>query len=196
MSGSIDSTALEQLFNEARTHSSWLNMPVKDEQLKQAWDLAKMGPTAVNCSPTRIVFVRSPEAKERLKPCLSEGNVEKTMAAPATAIIGHDMAFYNKLDKLTLSDETKLRFIGKPALIDSTAYRNGTLQGAYLILACRALGLDCGPMSGFDPIKTESEFFPEQSITPNFMCNIGYGDSKKLKERRPRLDFEEACSIV
>ncbi len=196
MSGLLDNGVLELLFNQARTHSYWLNMPVKDELLEQAWDLAKMGPTSANCSPARIVFVRSKEAKERLRPCLAEGNIEKTMAAPATAIIGYDMAFHEKLPRLFPHEDARSWFTGNPALIDSTAFRNGTLQGAYFILACRALRLDCGPMSGFDPHKTEAEFFPEQGITPNFLCNIGYGDTKRLHDRAPRFDFEEACSII
>jgi len=196
MTSCIDHTALEQLFFEARTHDKWLNMPVSDELLSKAWDLAKMGPTSANCSPVRIAFVRSEEAKERLRPCLADGNIEQTMAAPATAIIGHDMAFFEKLPQLYPHTDARSWFAGNPALIDSTAFRNGTLQGAYLIMACRALGLDCGPMSGFDPIKTEAAFFPERGVTVNFLCNIGYGDKKALHDRSPRLEFDEACEIV
>ena len=196
MSLSVDHKALEQLFYEARTFSAWLNMPVSDDLLKQAWDLARMGPTSANSSPVRIVFVRSEAAKERLRLCLNEGNVEQTMAAPATAIIGHDMAFYEKLPELYPHTDARSWFADNPALIESTAFRNGTLQGAYLILACRALGLDCGPMSGFDAVKTEAEFFPEKGVTVNFLCNIGYGDKRALHPRNPRLEFDAACQII
>ena len=192
----IDHTALDQLFYEARTHKKWLNMPVSDELLDKAWELARMGPTSGNSSPVRIVFVRSAEAKERLRPLLDRGNIEQTMAAPATAIIGHDMAFYEKLPKLHPHGDARSWFVGNPALIEATAFRNGSLQGAYLIMACRALGLDCGPMSGFDAAQAEAEFFPEKGVTVNFLCNIGYGDKKDLHPRAPRLEFDEACEIV
>lgn len=192
----LDAAALDVLFRDARTHNGWQDRPVAAELLRAVWDLAKMGPTSANCSPARVVFVVSAAAKEKLKPCLAPGNVDKTMAAPATAIIGHDLSFYDRLPVLFPHTDARAWFVGNQALIDSTAFRNGTLQGAYLILAARALGLDCGPMSGFDNAKVDATFFAGTTIKSNFLCNLGYGDPAKLHPRAPRLEFDEACSIA
>jgi 3-hydroxypropanoate dehydrogenase len=192
----IDDHALAQLFIDARTHNAWHAVEVADSLLERIVDLMKLGPTSANCSPARIVFVRSPEGKARLKPLLSEGNVEKTMAAPVTAIIGHDHLFYEKLPQLFPHTDAKSWFVGKPEHIRETAFRNGTLQGAYLIMAARALGLDCGPMSGFDKAGVTREFFSGTAVEANFLCNLGYGNPDALKPRSPRLDFDEMASIV
>jgi 3-hydroxypropanoate dehydrogenase len=196
VSGVIDERALDVLFREARTHNGWDGQPVGEDLLRAVWDLARMGPTSANCSPARIVFVISPEAKDKLKPCLMEGNVDKTMAAPATAIIGHDLAFHDRLPELFPHTDARSWFVGKPSHIETTAFRNGTLQGAYFILAARAMGLDCGPMSGFDNAKVDEAFFAGTTIRSNFLCNIGYGDPHKLHPRSPRLAFDEACKVV
>lgn len=191
----IDDKALDALFRTARTHNGWLDKPVSDAQLRQLWDLMKMAPTSANCMPARIVFVRSKEAKEKLKPALSPGNLDKTMAAPATAIIAHDLEFFENLPRLYPQADMKANFVGKPAVAEVAAFRNGSLQGAYFILAARALGLDCGPMSGFDNAKVDAAFFPGGKVKTNFLCNIGYGDAAKVRPRNPRLAFEEACRI-
>ena len=196
MTRTLDRTALDVMFREARTHNGWQDKPVTPELLRQVWDLARMGPTSANCSPARIVFVVSAEGKERLKACLAEGNVAKTMAAPATAIIGHDMTFYDRLPELFPHTDARAWFVGNQDLIDKTAFRNGTLQGAYLMLAARALGLDCGPMSGFDNAKLDAAFFAGTAVKSNFLCNLGYGDPARLHPRTPRLSFEEACRIA
>ncbi len=187
---------LEQIFFNARTHVAWLDKPVDDALLRQAYDLAKLGPTSANCSPMRIVFVKSKEAKEKLKPHLAAGNVDKTMAAPATAIIAYDLEFYNQLPKLFPHTDARSWFVDKPAFIQETAFRNGSLQGAYFILAARSLGLDCGPMSGFDNAGVDAEFFANTSIKSNFLINLGYGDSSLLHPRGPRLTFDEVCKIL
>lgn len=192
----LDDTALDILFREARTHKGWRKEPVDDATLRAAYDLARMGPTSANCSPMRVVFVRSPEAKAKLKPCLDRGNVEKTMAAPATAIVAHDLRFYEHLPRLYPFADARSWFEGNEAKIQETAFRNGTLQGAYLIVACRALGLDCGPMSGFDNAAVDKTFFAGGTVRSNFLCNIGRGDPAALPPRAPRLDFDEACAIV
>lgn len=196
MSNRIDERALDVLFREARTHNGWLDRPVSDETLKELFDLLKMGPTSANCSPARFVFVKSPEAKERLKPALSAGNLDKTLAAPVTVIVAHDMEFYEKLPFLFPHTDARSWFAGKPAAIESTAMRNGTLQGAYLIMAARSLGLDCGPMSGFSNAKVDEAFFAGTSIKSNFLVNLGYGDAEKLFARSPRFAFEDACQIL
>jgi len=196
MTGAIDDRALDQLFREARTHGAWLDKPVPADRLKVVWDLARMGPTSANCSPARIVFVVSAEAKARLKPCLNEGNVAKTMAAPATAIIGHDLKFYDSLPQLYPHADARSWFVGDEPKIVATAFRNATLQGAYLIMAARALGLDCGPMSGFDEAKVDAAFFAGTDVKSNFLCNLGYGSGERIRPRSPRLDFDDACSIV
>lgn len=192
----IDDKALDTLFRAARTHGAWLGKPVGDALLRQLWDLAKMPPTSANSQPARIVFVRSAAAKEKLRPCLSAGNVDKTMAAPVTAIVAHDLEFFELLPKLYSHVDMRANFAGKPEAAATAAFRNGSLQGAYLILAARALGLDCGPMSGFDSAKLDAAFFPEGKVKSNFLCNLGYGDIAKVRPRNPRLDFDEACKIV
>lgn len=196
MPHAIDDAALAQLFLSARTHSAWRDEPVPDELLVKLVDVMKLGPTSANCEPARIVFVKSGEAKARLKPHLSEGNRDKTMAAPVTAIIGHDLEFYEKLPRLFPHTDARSWFVGKPDHIRETAFRNGTLQGAYLILAARALGLDCGPMSGFDQAAVTAEFFAGTSAKANFLCNLGYGDASVLKPRSPRLAFDEIATIA
>jgi len=195
MTTPLAETALDTLFLTARTHNRFTDRPVPDDVLRRAWDLARMGPTAANCQPARVVFVREPEAKAKLKPALAPGNVEKTMAAPVTAIIGSDLEFYEKLPKLFPHVDARSWYVGNEALIRETAFRNSTLQGAYLIMALRALGLDCGPMSGFNAAAVDAAFFAGTKVTANFLINIGYGEASALYPRNPRLDFEEACRI-
>jgi 3-hydroxypropanoate dehydrogenase len=192
----LDDRSLDIIFREARTHSEWLDKPVSDELIRKVYDLMKWAPTSANSSPARIVFVRSAAAKGRLLPAMAPGNVDKTRAAPVTAIIAHDTEFHEKLPKLFPHADARSWFAGNQALIDTTAFRNGTLQGAYLIIAARALGLDAGPMSGFDNAKVDKEFFPEGKIKSNFLVNLGYGDGAKLFPRSPRLSFAEAAQIL
>jgi 3-hydroxypropanoate dehydrogenase len=192
----LDAAALDLLFREARTHNGWKPEPVPESLLRQVFDLTKFGPTSANCSPLRIVFVSSPEGKERLKPALAAGNLEKTLAAPVTAIFAIDSQFYEELPKLFPHADARAWFTSSPALAEATAFRNGTLQAGYFILAARALGLDCGPMSGFDNAAVDKEFFPDGRFKSNFLCNIGHGDPSKLFPRSPRFEFEEACSIA
>jgi 3-hydroxypropanoate dehydrogenase len=196
MSHALDAAALSQLFLAARTHNAWLDKPVPDDLLVQLVNTLKMGPTSANCSPARIVFVRSPEAKARLKPQLSEGNRDKTMSAPVTAVIGYDLKFYDRLPMLFPHTDARSWFAGKPEHIRETAFRNGSLQGAYLILAARALGLDCGPMSGFNADGVTAEFFSGTEVKTNFLCNLGYGDASVLKSRAPRLTFDDIARIA
>jgi 3-hydroxypropanoate dehydrogenase len=196
MVNSIDQSAINQLFLNARTHSFWQDKEVSDDLLKQVYDLAKMCPTSANCSPLRVIFVKSTTAKEKLRPLLAEGNIEKTMSAPVTAILGHDMEFHEKLPTLFPHADAKSWFTGSPELVETTAFRNGTLQGAYFILAARSLGLDCGPMSGFDNKGVDRSFFADTSFRSNFLCNLGYGIPEKLFSRSPRLNFTEACQIL
>jgi len=192
----LNQTALDTLFYTARTHNGWLDREVSDAQLAHLYDLMKWAPTSANSSPARLVFVRSAEAKARLAPALSAGNLAKTMAAPVTVIIGMDMAFYDKLPQLSPAVDARSWFAGNEAAIQATAFRNSSLQGGYLILAARALGLDCGPMSGFDNAKVDAAFFAGTPVQANFLCNLGYGDPAKLRPRAPRLAFAEACRIV
>ena len=192
----IDTAALHQLFLDARTHNGWRDQPVTDAELEHLFDLLKMGPTSANCSPARFLFVRTPEAKARLLPCMAAGNVEKTRAAPVTAIIGYDLEFYEKLPQLFPHTDARSWFAGKPDLIASAAFRNGSLQGGYLILAARAIGLDCGPMSGFDNARVDAEFWAGTAVRTNFICNLGHGDPSKLMPRSPRFRFDEACRIL
>jgi len=188
---------LDLIFRQARTHNAWLNKPVEDALLRQVYDLAKMGPTSANMCPMRIVFVKSKEAKEQLKPALDKGNVDKTMAAPVTAICAMDIHFFEQLPKLFPHADAKAWFKDLPQpVLEYIALRNGSLQGAYLMLAARSLGLDCGPMSGFDNAKVDAAFFAGTTIKSNFLCNLGYGDASKLFPRSPRLDFDEACKVV
>ena len=189
-------TDTKVIFEDARTHTAWQERPVTDDLLRRVYDVAKMGPTSSNCCPMRLVFVKSAEAKARLKPCLSEGNVEKTMKAPATAIIAYDTEFYELLPKLFPHRDVRAGFANNAELARTTAFRNGSLQGAYLMIAARALGLDCGPMSGFDNAKLDAGFFPDGRWQSNFLCNLGYGDPSKLRPRNPRPSFEEACRIL
>jgi 3-hydroxypropanoate dehydrogenase len=192
----LDDAALDTLFRTARTHNAWQKKPVSDALLQAVWELAKMGPTSANCSPMRILFVRSAEAKARLVPLLLEGNRAKTLQAPVTAIIGYDLEFHDKLPRLFPHTDARAWFVGKPELIATTAFRNGTLQGAYLIMAARALGLDCGPMSGFDNDAVDAAFFPGGTVKSNFLCSLGYGDPAGMLPRHPRLAFDEACKII
>jgi len=193
----LDSAALDTLFRTARTHNGWQDRPVTDEHLRQIYDLMKMGPTSANCSPARIVFVRSVAAKARLKPALSAGNLDKTLAAPATAIIAYDLKFYDQLPKLfPHNPDARNWFANDARAAEVAAFRNGSLQGAYFILAARSVGLDCGPMSGFDNAKVDAEFFPGGQVKSNFLCNLGFGDPAKLFPRSPRLDFAEACEVL
>ncbi|PPC86223.1 MAG: malonic semialdehyde reductase [Hyphomicrobium sp.] len=196
MSTALAATALDQLFLSARTHNAWQTRDVPEALLRQLVDLMKMGPTSVNCSPARIVFVTSPEAKERLKPHLMEGNVDKTMAAPTTAIIATDYKFYDHLPKLFPHTDAKAWFTGNKEFADTSAFRNGSLQGGYFIMAARALGLDCGPMSGFNNAAVDAEFFTGTEIKSNFLCNLGYGDPAGLRSRSPRFTFDEMARIV
>jgi 3-hydroxypropanoate dehydrogenase len=202
---------IEQMFHEPRTHNAWLDKPVPDETLRELYDALKWGPTSANTSPARFVFIRTAKGKERLRPSLSPGNVEKTMSAPVTVIVAFDLQFYEKLPSL-FPHNPAMRdlFAANPALIEVTARRNSSLQGAYMMLAARALGLDCGPMSGFDNARLdeeffgagkecegcEQEFFPAGHVKSNFLCNLGYGDRSKLFPRGPRLAFDEACTLM
>jgi 3-hydroxypropanoate dehydrogenase len=192
----ISKDALAQLFHEARTYSAWLPVPVPAELLRKAYELSRLGPTSANASPARFVFLTTPEAKARLKPALAPLNVDKTMSAPANAIIAWDTEFHEQLPKLFPQADMRAYFVGNAALIEETAFRNSSLQAAYFILAARALGLDCGPMSGFDPGKVNAEFFPDGKWKVNLLCNLGYGDPSKLFPRNPRLEFEEAAKIL
>lgn len=195
MIDSISQSSLAKLFSEARTHNFWLEKPVSDDILKAVYEQCKWAPTSANSSPARFVFVKSEEAKHKLQPAISEGNLEKTMSAPVTVIVATDFNFFEKLPQLFPHADAKSWFVGNQSLIESTANRNATLQGAYLILAARALGLDCGPMSGFDNALVDKAFFAGTSIKSNFLINLGYGDAEKLFPRSPRLSFDEACQI-
>jgi 3-hydroxypropanoate dehydrogenase len=185
----------EQIFDNARTHNGFRAEPVPEATLRQLYDLMKWGPTSANCSPARIVFVTSAAAKERLLACMGPGNVDKTRSAPVTAIIGMDLAFVDTLPKLFPHVDARPWFAGKPEFIESTAFRNSSLQGGYFIVAARALGLDCGPMSGFDAAKVDAAFWAGTSVKTNFVCNLGHGDTTKLFARSPRLAFEDVCRI-
>lgn len=207
----LNDTALDVLFRQARTYSKWLPRAVSDDTLRQLYDLLKWGPTSANSSPARFAFLRSPEAKERLRPALAPLNVDKTMKAPVTVIVAYDLRFYEHLGKLfPIGPGMRKMFESTPAVVETTAKRNSSLQGAYLMLAARSLGLDCGPMSGFDNAKVdeeffaagkpcfgcEQEFFPEGHVKSDFLCNLGYGDPSTLQPRLARLSFAEACSLL
>jgi 3-hydroxypropanoate dehydrogenase len=205
MSTSLDNEALDLLFRQARTHNVWLDRPVPDDILRQLYDLVKFGPTSANSNPARILFLRTREAKERLRAALSSTNADKTMQAPVTAILAYDLRFFEETPKLFPHNPAMANvFSSSLQLAETTAFRNGSLQGGYFILAARALGLDCGPMSGFDNAKVDAEFFTASAGNPpsfhqvksNFLCNIGYGDASKLFPRNPRLAFEEACRLL
>lgn len=192
----IHHAALTQIFLDARTLHRWQNRPVTEQLLRQIYDIAKMGPTSANSLPLRILFLRTAEAKARLKPHLAQGNVEPVMAAPVTAIFAQDMRFYDYLPRTFPHTDAKSWFAGNPHLITQTAFRNSSLQAAYFMIAARALGLDCGPMSGFSNDGVDKEFFPEGRYQSNFICNLGYGDRSRLHPRNPRLSFEETCEIL
>jgi 3-hydroxypropanoate dehydrogenase len=192
----ISDDALDQLFRNARTQNKWQDRPVSPTLLHALYDLLRMGPTSANCSPARFVFLTTDKARERLKPHLLPSNVSKVMTAPVTVIIGHDLAFYEKLPQLFPHTDARSWFVGNETLIQTTAFRNGTLQGAYLIMAARAVGLDCGPMSGFNNAGVDQEFFANTTIKSNFICGLGYGDPSGVFARSPRLSFDEACKIV
>ena len=192
----LDPRALDQLFRSARTHNAWQPKDVPDALLHELYDLLKWAPTSANASPARFVFVKSPEAKAKLKAALSPGNVDKTMTAPVTVIVAQDMAFYDKLPQLFPHADARSWFAGNDALIESTAFRNATLQGAYMIMAARSLGLDTGAMSGFDNAQLDAAFFAGTPVKSNFLINLGYGDPAGLFPRSPRLSFDEAARIA
>ena len=192
----LDAAALDQLFRAARTYYAWTEQPVGDAELHRMHELLRMGPTSANSSPARFLFLRTPEAKERLRPALSAGNVDKTMSAPVVTIVAHDPAFYESLPKLFPHADARAWFADNPALSEVTAFRNGTLQGAYLILAARAVGLDAGPMSGFDTAAVDREFLQALGWRSNFLVNLGHGDPSGLHPRAPRFEFDEACRLL
>ncbi|ELY2797501.1 malonic semialdehyde reductase [Cronobacter dublinensis] len=196
MSEALSASALATLFTDARTHSAWLDAPVSDEQLRDIYDMVRLGPTSANCSPGRLLFVKTPDAKARLLPALSSGNVEKTLRAPVTAIVAWDHEFYEALPQLFPYADARAWFTSSPAVAEETAFRNSSLQAGYLIIACRALGLDTGPMSGFDRAAVDAEFFSGTTWKSNLLINIGYGDAATLHPRLPRLSFDDACAIV
>jgi 3-hydroxypropanoate dehydrogenase len=196
MAEPVSEQCLDTVFRNARSFNAWQDRPVSDEQIEALYELLKWGPTSANSSPARFVFVKSDEAKARLKPCLAEGNVDKSMTAPVVAIVAMDMEFYEQLPKLFPHTDARSWYVGKPDKIQVTAMRNSSLQGAYLIMAARSLGLDCGPMSGFDGDKLDEVFFPDGKVKSNFICALGYGDASQLHPRGPRLDFDEACEIL
>ena len=192
----IDETALDQLFRTARTHNAWQDRPVDDATLHAVYDLLRMGPTSANSSPARFVFVRTPEGKARLRPALSSGNLDKTMKAPVTVIVAYDPRFYDHLPKLFPHADAKSWFTSNAELAEVTAFRNGTLQGAYLVIAARAAGLDAGPMSGFDNGRVDAAFLDAHGWKSNFLVNMGYGDPAAMLPRSPRLDFDDACLLL
>jgi 3-hydroxypropanoate dehydrogenase len=196
MSVVLDEAALATILTEARTHNSWSDEPVTDQDLTRLYELTKFGPTSANCSPARFVFLRSAGSRQRLLPALSAGNVEKTLAAPVTVIVAWDPHFYDKLPELFPHADARSWFAGNDALAEETAFRNSTLQGAYLILAARAIGLDCGPMSGFDRARVDELFFGESGFRSNFLINLGHGDGNNLFPRAPRLSFGDACELL
>jgi 3-hydroxypropanoate dehydrogenase len=192
----LDDRSLDIIFRNARSHNGWQEKPVSDELIKQLYELMKWAPTSANASPARLVFIKSTAAKQRLLPAMISGNEEKTRTAPVTVIVAQDHEFYEKLPQLFPHTDARAWFVGNQALIDTTAFRNATLQGAYLIIAARALGLDAGPMSGFDNAKVDAEFFSGTKIRSNFLINLGYGDATKLFPRGPRLTFDESSRIL
>jgi 3-hydroxypropanoate dehydrogenase len=199
MVGTLSDDAQDLIFRKARTHNAWLDRPVSDDLLRRVYDLMKWGATSANSFPMRVVFAKSPEAKARLKPALSAGNRDKTMAAPACAIIAYDTRFYELVPRLFPHEPDAITWFkgpGKEQVAANTAFRNGTLQGAYLMIAARGLGLDCGPMSGFDNAKVDAAFFPDGRYRSNFLCNLGYGEASKPFARSPRPDFDEVCTIA
>ncbi len=197
MKGIVDQAALDQLFFDARSYNGWRESEVTDDQLRRLYDILKMGPTAFNCCPGRFVFLRSRAAKERIKPHLRPNNVNKTMTAPVLTIIGHDIRFFEHFDKLTpFRPENRDHFVDDEERAHIVAFRNGSLQGAYFMIAARAIGLDCGPMSGFDNAGVDAEFFADGRFRSNFICGLGQGDPDSIFERLPRFDFDEVCEIL
>ncbi len=198
MRSTLDDAALDVLLLKARTQNGWLPTPVSDDELRRIYDIMKMGPTSANSCPARILFLRTPAAKARLLPALSPGNVDKTKQAPVTAIIGYDTRFYEWMPKKLFTHRPDMaeNYAKNPALTETVAFRNGTLQGAYFMLAARAVGLDVGGMSGFDNAKVDAEFFIDGRVKSNFLCNLGHGDPGKVLPKLPRLDFEEACTVL
>jgi len=192
----LSNAALEQIFTQARSHNGWLDEAISDAQLKQLYDLMKMGPTGANCCPARIKFVTSDDARQKLLNCVSEGNVEKCRSASVVAVIGMDMEFYEQLPKLFPHTNARSWYVGNEQAIYNTAFRNSTLQAGYFIIAARSIGLDCGPMTGFDADKMNETFFPDGKIKINMICALGRGDVSKIFPRSPRLEFEEACEII
>ena len=196
-SSRLDAGSLDQLFLSARTHNRWLPQPVDDALLREVYELARMAPTSANCQPVRLVFLTSREAKERLRPALAPANVDKTMTAPVTAIVAHDLTFYEQLPVLMPHVNARAWFASKPAeLLERDAALGASMQGGYVMLAARALGLDCGPIGGFDRAVVDAEFFPDGIWKSNFLLNLGYGDAAGLFPRNPRLAFDEACRIL
>ena len=196
MHHAVSDEALDQLFRAARSHNKWFDTTVSETMLRAVYDLLRWGPTSANCSPGRFVFVATQKGKERLKPYLSPGNVNKVMTAPVTVIIGYDLKFYDKLPQLFPHTNARSWYVGNEELIKTTAFRNSTLQGGYLLIAARSLGLDAGPMSGFDNAGVDKEFFANSEVKSNFICALGDGDPSGVFGRSPRLSFEEACQIV
>ena len=192
----LEPEALAVLFTDARSQNGWLDVPVGDALLRQLYDLVRLGPTSANCSPARFVFIRAEEGKQKLAPALSKGNLEKTMAAPVTVIAAWDKTFYDRLPTLFPHGDARSWFTGSPAVAHETAFRNASLQAGYLILAARALGLDAGPMSGFDKQKVDAAFFSDGCWTANLLINLGHGDRSKVFGRLPRLAFEDACQMA
>jgi 3-hydroxypropanoate dehydrogenase len=186
----------EQLFSDARSQNGYLGHGVTDDSLRELYELLKWGPTSANCSPARFVFVRSADAKERLIACMAPGNQRKVREAPVTAVIGMDLAFYERLPQLLPHTDARAWFVGQPELIAATAFRNSSLQGAYLMIAARALGLDCGPMSGFDAPRLDATFWAGTEVRTNFVCTLGRGDPARVMPRSPRLAFDEACQLL
>lgn len=196
MHHAVSDDALDQLFRAARTQNKWQEKPVSPTLLHALYDLMRMAPTSANCSPARLVFITSNAGRERIKPFIAPGNLPKVLTAPVTVIIGHDLEFYEKLPALFPHADARSWFVGNDKLIQTTAFRNGTLQGAYMLMAARAVGLDCGPMSGFDNDGVDKEFFANSSVKSNFICALGYGDPSGVFPRSPRLSFDEACQVV
>ena len=195
----LDGPSLDVILRAARSHNAWLPRPVSDDDIRAIYDLMKLGPTSANCSPARFLFLRSQAEKERLKPALGPTNRDKTMQAPVVAIIGTDLKFYDKIPRLFAHNPAAREWFAAPGKEDHanvTGFRNSTLQGGYFMIAARALGFDCGPMSGFDNAKVDAEFFPDGQVKSNFICSVGHGDPAAIKPRNPRLDFDEACKLL
>jgi len=196
MSQMLNDAGMDLIFRNARTHNAWMDKPVSEVTLRALYDLMRNGPTSANGSPARLLFLTTEEAKQRLKPALSEGNMTKTLAAPVTVVVAYDLKFYERMPQLFPHEPDAINWFKAPEVAQITAFRNGTLQGAYMMIAARAVGLDCGPMSGFDNAILDREFFPDGQVKSNFLCNLGHGDPEALFPRSPRLEFEDACEIL